>query len=364
MLPFVDATRALDDGDLDALRQAAEQGTDLNRVTVPTSQGQLSILDAVLRRGDPELVAGVLALPGVTAAESLPAHGYWSWARHAGPEVVRAFVEVAGSDHRDAGGGTLLARLAGEPREPDPELIAWLLARDARDLPAGDGTSALFHAAAQGHVRTAELLLAAGSDPDVTSAANGWTAVITAVALGREAVLGRLLGAGADPDRADTDGATALHHAARLGAVPAVLAAVADPDKADVAGRTPLMEAARHGHEGAARLLLANPRTDVNRVDADRWTALHHAVSAGSAGTVRALLERADVNAAVTDLGGRPAAGLAADAELAELLAARAAGQPDVASNEPPARPEPPDLLDPHHLPGIPEPARPPGEVS
>jgi hypothetical protein len=364
-------SRIRDVGDVAAVKAAATAGVNLDDLVVETDQGPQRFLDAVLRRQDPELLEQVLALPGLNPVRALPEYGFWAWARHTTPAVVRLLLQRSGldPDHADAAGRSLLIELASGPQSPDPDLTAWLITGHDINHPADDGTTAFFHAVLNNHLELATQLLAAGTDPDVANRNNGATALIIAVALRQDPLVRWLLKLSRlDPNRSDDTGSTALHLAARLGSAPVVQALVeddrTDPNRADVDGRTPLIEAARHVQVDAVTLLLGRPDTDVNRVDDDRRTALHHAVLVASVPIVRALLQRDDLNLAVTDRPDRHTAlELAEQAgpdELVLLLSdrSRSGPSPDQPSNESPVRSPRPRLLDPHAVPGIADPVR------
>lgn len=364
---------ALERSDAGALRELAAGGADLDQVLLPGAGGPATVLERALRAGDAAFVAGVLAVPGVSAEGSLPAYGFWAWARSAPLAVVREFLDRSGvpPEHPDAAGRTVLHEVASG--DADPAVVGWLLARTAADPRAEDGTTPFFHAAVRGHRQAARLLLAAGADPNAANRYTGWTALTAAVAAGDEPLAGWLVTLpGLDPDRAGADGGTALHQAARLGnaaLAATLLAAGATRAVVDRYGRTPLIDAARHGAADVTTQLLAgdlDADTGINLVDADRRTALHHAVLAGSAPVVALLLAQPRINLAITDRpGGQTALALAdatgqrAIATAVREAAARLGEQPDTPPNDPPAPPPEPPLRDPHHTPGIPEPIPP-----
>lgn len=359
--------------DVEALRGLAAGGNDLNQVLLPGAGGPATVLERALRGGDPALVSGVLAVPGVSAERSLPAFGFWAWARSAPLAVVREFLDRSGvpPEHRDGAGRTVLHEVASG--DADPAVVGWLLGRMAADPRAEDGTTPFFQAAVHGHRQAARLLLDAGADPNASNTHTGWTALIAAVAAGEERLAGWLVTVpGLDVDRTGADGGTALHRAAALGnaaLVATLLAGGAIRTAADRYGRTPLIAAARRGAADVTVHLLAGTdgtATGVNLVDVDRRTALHHAVIAGSAPVVELLLAQPQANLAITDRpDGRTALALAtatgqdAIADALRATATRLGEQPDTPANDPPPRPDEPPLRDPHHAPGIPEPIPP-----
>jgi uncharacterized protein len=164
-------------------------------------------------------------------------------------------------------------------------------------------------AASRQDARAVAALLAAGADPNASSA-EGAPALHWLVRVGDDATTQRLLDAGADPNSVSLYGVTPLSLAASNGDVRmlgVLLAAGADPNAPDGAGETPLMTIAGRGvAEGVTTLL--EHGADVDRRDATyQQTALMFAARAGEAAVVRALLEAgADPNAR-TRIGATPA---------------------------------------------------------
>lgn len=122
-------------------------------------------------------------------------------------------------------------------------------------------------------------LIADGGDPDDADS-EGRTALMHAAMANYGAVANALLVHNAQVDERDKLGDTALHWAAQTGsaAVLAVLlAAHADPNAADVHGVTPLMLAAGNNRPEAVRLLLQASadahKTDFTGRDALSWGA-------------------------------------------------------------------------------------------
>lgn len=360
--------RALAGRDASALAALVDEGADLNEFMVPTDERSRTPLDYVLRLNDPAFLDAVLSLPGVSPARSLPKHGYWAWAQRAPLSVIQTFLDRTGIDpaHRDADGRNLLIEVASG--DASREVIDWLLDQMAVDHVASDGTTAFFHTVVHGHLEAAAALLGAGANPNAASRYTGWTALVTSVTMGLTEEFHWLLDIDAiDVNRADNEGATALHHAARLGAIPAVESLVGhlhiDLTRHDRLGRTALMDAARHGHAAAVEILLRPQDAGVNLVDSDRRTALHFAVIASSLETVQRLLTRPDINLAITERpGGLTALQLAREVDhdsIAGLLhdaAQRLGPQPDTPANSPALRPPPVKLGDPLEFPAIGDP--------
>jgi ankyrin repeat protein len=359
---------ALASGDGATLVLLAQQGVDLNDIAVATDGGPRTPLEQVLYLADADLLGVVLSLPGVSATQSLPEHGFWAWAQDAPLPIIQAFLEQTGLDpgHADADGRTLLHEAAAG--SGDPSVIDWLLDRVDVDQTAADGTTAFFHAAIQRHLDAAAVLRRHGASPDATSNVTGWTALVTAIVSGRTDVVRWLLEIdGLDVNHADATGAAALHHAARLGSVAAVEALMSYPGADWIAqdhlGRTPLMDAARHGNARVVEALLRSADAGVNMVDVDRRTALHHGVVASSPEVVQLLLDRPDINLAIRQgpdgMTALELARISGDDRLASMIQVaqeRIGPQSDSPTNEPPPRPPTEELGDPHEFPGIADP--------
>lgn len=131
-------------------------------------------------------------------------------------------------------------------------------------------------------------LLAKGTSPNIPDR-GGRTAVHVAARIGAVETLQALLQAGGDPNAADEDGNTPLHFAAAapspslmvdesIATIRLLLRASADAGRANGEGRTPLHVAAT-GHDrpgGVAALLRAG--ADANRKDRAGNTPLHAAL--------------------------------------------------------------------------------------
>lgn len=164
----------------------------------------------------------------------------------------------------------------------------------------------LMCAAKFGSVEVTKLLFRTeGVDPELY-AGTGITPMSHAASCGHEEVLKLYL---ADPrvhpDRRGRYARTALSHAAEArqpGTVEILLRDErVDPSVVDSDGRTPLMYAANATRENTdvLRLLLSDPRVDVNHTDEGRVTVLHVACYNGNAANITFLLDAgADVRAA------------------------------------------------------------------
>lgn len=186
-------------------------------------------------------------------------------------------------------GRTALMLAAGEARH---DLVRALLARGAAVNARNErGGTALMYAATAGDEQSVLLLLARGADVNAR-ARNGWTALTLASVRGFDPVVTELLARGAD---------------------------VNPPD---IYGWTPLMRAVQAERLAVVRVLLANPRIDVNAVDESGQSALHHAAEQGTPEIAKLLLghgARRDVH----DRAGRTPGMIASASghrELAALL--------------------------------------------
>jgi ankyrin repeat protein len=159
----------------------------------------------------------------------------------------------------------------------DPAIVALLLDRGANPgTPGPDGRTPYQLAARKGQAQLTELLAAHGARSDLTSA-------------------DRFLSSCRQGSRAEAEQILAEN--------PGL------PARLTVADHRVLIEAADHGHTGAVRLMLDlgfPPDVRAGR-EGDGATALHAAAAAGSAGTVRLLLERgADMEARDTSWDSTP----------------------------------------------------------
>jgi ankyrin repeat protein len=267
------------------------------------------------------------------------------------------------------------AELTDEEEKELREIKA--IIKDSPDLinapmPAGSGTR-LFQAAAVGHLKVAEFLLANKADVN-GNPRQGRSPLITAASRGHKTMVELLLRHGAEANTTDGDGKTPLHYAAEksfktvaevllangadvnakvsgnantdctplhfaaqsgaAGIVELLLGKGAEVNSKARGGGTPLSSAAGSGHVRAAELLLAKG-ADVNAADNHGWSPLHGAVSGGNRQMVDFLLKNgADPNARLNDpdrgLTGATALHLAAGmgdervAEVASLLSSRA----------------------------------------
>jgi len=164
----------------------------------------------------------------------------------------------------------------------DPAIAVKLLAAGADpNAHLLSGETPLMEAARQGNLATVRALLAAGADPKAQEANGGQTALMWAVSQHQSAVTEELVQHGADVNARSKTGFTALMFAAQQGDTESariLLNANENPNEVlPKSGATPLIIASSIGNPDVATLLLdkgANP----NLVDANGFTALHHAV--------------------------------------------------------------------------------------
>ena len=193
------------------------------------------------------------------------------------------------------------------------EVVKELLLAEGIQLNQGTiaGTPALHIAAQRGHVEVVRLLLQAeGLNVD-----HAMALLNIAAQQGDSAIVDMLLRAkGVDPNRANDDGFTALHIAAKLGhkdvlklllsTIPpaGIAAGTAIEKRVDVSltpprdGTSALFLAAQHGHVESVRLLLEAPGLLVNQATPGGFTPLYVAAEHGSEEIVGMLLRIADVN--------------------------------------------------------------------
>lgn len=129
------------------------------------------------------------------------------------------------------------------------------------EAPDRDGATPLYEAAASYHYDAVAVLLEAGADIDALN--DDMTALHQTNTYTRLSAAQMLLAAGADPDRASSDGTTPLHLAAmakdaRMATT--FLAAGASPNAFSASLHRPLDQALENDAEKAARAILASPR--------------------------------------------------------------------------------------------------------
>ena len=184
------------------------------------------------------------------------------------------------------------------------------------------GKTSLHYAAEKGKVHTAQVLINLGAELPLAQAA----------ADSQNGVIQTLLAAGAKPNMRDSDGHTALVHAAWmgcLGMVKILLQNGANPNEENQLGNTPLHVCAllTEGKEVAKQLI--DVGADVNAKNFIGLTPLHHAVQSNLIDMVKFLKENgADEN-------------IVADSEYTPLSLARKKGYMDIVNiMKPPGQPQ------------------------
>ena len=122
-----------------------------------------------------------------------------------------------------------------------------------------DGWSALHMACQNNHPNIVRILLAAGVDPEVTVWMNDVTPCLIASSRGNYSIVKMLLRKGANVNRAEFNGMTALHKAARGGhaqCVKLLLSNGANVDPTSSNGETPAQLTIKESHRKVLRLLL------------------------------------------------------------------------------------------------------------
>lgn len=155
-------------------------------------------------------------------------------------------------------------------------------------------------------------LLARSGTSSLDGLVNNRSPLMRAAMGNKPAMVSALLGMGASIGFTNKEGWTALHLAAKHGAVPVVDALVdagADLEARSNSGRTPLALACRSKQLPAAKKLL-DRGANTSTTDNTGWTLLFQAARAGSMEVVKWLVEELNVDPSI-EVGGRPAEKLA-----------------------------------------------------
>lgn len=144
-----------------------------------------------------------------------------------------------------------------------------------------DAENGLLVAAENGYADCVDVLLRAGINPEVVDSSRG-SALSTAASAGHVEVVQHLAAAvSRNGLNARWRGSTALHKAIASGrgtCVRALIDAGANVNAVDSAGDSPLIVAAKHCRQSLASMkCLVNAGCDLERIDAERRTALHYA---------------------------------------------------------------------------------------
>jgi ankyrin repeat protein len=241
--------------------------------------GKLSLAEAA-KLGDREAVRSLLngrAQEDVAGAESTAA---LIWAASRGDVEMVDLLLRAGASAKAANeyGATPLYAAAANG---DSAVTVKLLAAGAdANAHLGSGETALMEAARRGNLATVRALLAAKADPNPQEGKGGQTALMWAIAEHHTAVVAELVQNGANVNARSKAGFTALMFAAQQGEADSariLLSAKANPNEVmPKTAATPLIIASAIGNHDVAALLLDNG-ANPNVVDANGYTALHHA---------------------------------------------------------------------------------------
>ena len=185
--------------------------------------------------------------------------------------------------------------------------------------------SPLHIAAGEGHMQLCEFLLHKGARVDARDKLLR-TPLHLACQAGQALVVKLLLDNNADPYEKDNSGRTAMHYACCSTCTEQLTLLTAHSEDLvhlkDHAGRTPLHYAVFNSMprqlEMAVKLL--NLGADVNALDADRRTALHHAAEAGKARLIPLLVQRGASTGTKDTLKGMTPIELAATDHIKELI--------------------------------------------
>ncbi len=243
------ALRAAGKGDADTLRRLLDEEPDLANAVGdnPFWGGRVQPLHLAVTRDRPVCVA-ILLEAGADPSGDNEGYGGWSPLMMAGAQGLGTLAT------RLERAGAVVGLFEAAALGRGPEIARLLEERPERARAATPDRTTPLHLAATPEI--ADLLLAAGADPDAVDDYGGrpLDAAIGRAARGEAggaAVARRLLAAGA---RADAAAFAALEDLERLEAE-----LDADPDALDrpgTGGRTPLQAAARHGRTAAVEWLL------------------------------------------------------------------------------------------------------------
>jgi ankyrin repeat protein len=234
--------------------QYARRRLQANAVDLLIARGaQIDHLADAVNAGD---VARVVEL--IAAGEDVNGRGLFGtplhWAAAKGRLAIAVILIDRGAD----------LEAAGEPQEARPlhtaalngqaDMAAFLIQRGAEvDSRDSEGRTALMIAAGFTHSDVAQVLLAAGADPDTEDATWGDRPIHYAACAGDMETVRLLIAKGVNVNsRNRYNGATALHYAAGKGALPLVnllLANGAEVNSPDKTGWTPLKLASNSLHQ-------------------------------------------------------------------------------------------------------------------
>ncbi|XP_066386560.1 protein VAPYRIN-like [Miscanthus floridulus] len=350
------AARLVEAGAVEALREVLDRSEPEWRAADATDESGRTLLDLAVSLGRADIVQVLLEYGadadkpsrGRTPLETAAASGECLiaellLANGATPAGSDAIHMAAAAGHND-----VLKLLLGKPASASPassSSASFSSSFTSIDAAGRDGKTPLRLAAEAGRRDAVKALLAAGARADARCVTDGATALHAAARLGDEAVARLLLshGVAGTATVRDVAGKTAFEIAAEeghggrildfLGLGEAILAAArkgevrsvrraadggASVEGRDAHGWTPLMRAAFKGRADTVRDLI-DRGADIDAADAEGYTALHCAAEAGRADVVDLLLKNG-ANARATTVKGRTAADAAAAAGKSKVV--------------------------------------------
>lgn len=181
------------------------------------------------------------------------------------------------------------------------EVVSLLVGRGANVNTTYESTSTPLHKAARlGNVGICKILLKAGATVD-SETKEKETPLILAVSRGHQEVSEQLLHSGADPLAATSSGKTPYHEAicTRPKIFKAVLSKVLELNTSahtkDAQNRSPLLLAAAEGTQEAFMALIDIEGADINEMDGNGYTPLHHALIRQKEEIVETLFKRPEL---------------------------------------------------------------------
>jgi len=193
-------------------------------------------------------------------------------------------------------------------REGRTACLSALLQSGNPDLDKADSAdrTPIIHAAYRGESECVQCLLGAGCALDVETI-DGTTLLMAACYGGLEEFAERLVDEGADIDAANDNGFTALLFASVEGypdTAKLLLEKGASIEVCSLEGVTPMMAACGAGqHELVMEIIARSNRSEMDKLDKNGWTAIMHAVAAGSE-KCGAILMKAGASVVTVGKGG------------------------------------------------------------